>query len=151
MIPLLNCKYVAITNPAAIVDNAAFTTTEIDTAGYDWLTVVVHIGATDIPFATLKAQESDTAGSGHADITGLVFGTSTNTDGSTSAVPSATDDNKLFAFHINLKGRKRYIDISATGGDGTVGAYMSAIGILGRAEQAPNTATARGFDEELLA
>ena len=152
MLPTLNCKYVQITSPAALVDNAAFTTNTIDTQGYDYLTVLVSVGATDIAFAGLKMQESNDSGmSGAADITGLVFGTSTNTAGSTSAVPSATDDNKLFAFHVDLKACKRYLDVVATGGDGSTGAYMACIGILSRAAQTPTTATGRGFDEELIA
>ena len=91
----------------------------------------------------LKMQESDTSGSGHADITGLVYGTSSNIAGSTSALPSATDDNKTFLFEIDLKGRKRYLDLVATAGDGAAGTFMAAVAVLGRAEDLTDTAAGR--------
>jgi len=72
---LQNTKLVSITPPAAIVDNASYTTASIDTQGWDYLQVVVYLGATDIAMTALKLQESDTDGS-YSDVTGLVFGTS---------------------------------------------------------------------------
>lgn len=151
MIHPLNNKYLQITPPAAIVDNAAFTTNTIDTIGYDYCTIVISFGAMDVAMAALKVQESNDSGmSGAADVTGLVYGTSTNTAGSTSSLPSATADNTLFAFHIDLRGRKRYLDVSATGGDGTTGTYMAAFAVLSRGEVAPSTAALRGFSQELL-
>src|SRR5690606_21053070 len=86
-------KFVSVTPPAAISDNATLTTGEIDTLGWDHLMIVVYLGAMDIAMAALSVTESDSSGSGHANVTGLVWGTSTNIDGSTSALPSATDDN----------------------------------------------------------
>lgn len=128
--PLEGCKLVNITPPGAITDNASWTTSEIDTKDWDHLHVVVQLGATDIAAAALKVTESDSSGSGHADITGLVLGTSTNIEGAASALPSATDDDGLFRFDIDLRGRKRYIDITATAGNGTAGTYASILGIL---------------------
>ena len=136
---LQNVKYVAITPPGAILDDASATTAEIDTLGFDYLTIVCQVGATDIAMTALKVTESDTSGSNHADVTGLVFGTSTDIDGNTSALPSATDDNKFFVFQIDLRGRKRYIDLTATMGNGTAGGYFVAFGILSRADDAPTT------------
>ena len=81
-----NVKYVAITPPGAIVDAASYTTASIDTLGFDRLKVVVHLGATDIAMTALKLQTSDTDGS-YADLDGAVFGTSTNSAGSTSTLP----------------------------------------------------------------
>jgi hypothetical protein len=138
-------KFVAITPPGAIVDNAAFTTAAIDTKGFAHLTIIVHFGAMDIAMAALKVQESDDSGmSGAADITGTVGGTS-------FTLPGATADNQFWAFHINLKGvRKRYIDLVATGGDGTSGTYLTAFAILSRAQEYPDTAAERGFTTEVL-
>lgn len=150
MKPLQNTKIVAITPPAAIVDNASFTTAAIDTAGYNYAMIVVQLGSTDIAMTALKVQESDASDmTGAADVTGLVFGTSTNIAGSTSALPVATDDNKFQCFEVNLTGRKRYLDVVATGGDGTAGTYMSAFCILSSAASAPRTAAERGFDDIL--
>lgn len=150
MIAALNKKIVTITPPAAISDNATLTTAEIDTAGWDYMEIITIMGATDIAMVTLKATESDTAGSGHADITGTIFGTSLNDTGATSAVPSATDDNKFFGIGIDLRGRKRYIDVTAVTGDGTAGAFVTIIALLYRGKDAPRTAAEAGFDERLL-
>lgn len=142
-------KYVNITPPAAIVDNASPTTAEIDRKGFDYLSVVVILGAMDIAMTALKVTESDTSGSGHADVTGLVFGTSTNIDGSASALPTATSDNGIFVFNIDLRGRKRYIDVTATCGDGAAGTYISIIGILSRPDTAPTTSAGYGASSVL--
>lgn len=144
-------KVVNVTPPAAIVDNASFTTNEIDTLGFDYCTVYVSLGATDVDMTALKVQESDTSGSGHADVTGLVFGTSDDADsGTTSALPLSTDDNGVFAFHIDLKGRKRYLDIVATAGNGAAGTYASILAVLDRANNVPTTAVERGLVSNLI-
>lgn len=149
---LQQSKLVAITPPAAIVDNASYTTTAVDTLGFNKMKVTVFIGATDIAMTALKLQESDDSGmSGAADITGAVYGTSTNPDtGTTSTLPSATDDNKFFTFFVDLKGRKRYIDLVATAGDGTAGTFMAAWAELYDALTEPSTAAMRGAAANLI-
>lgn len=134
-----NFKVVAITPPGAIVDNAGFTTATIDTKGFRHLKILVFLGALDIAVAALKAQESDDSGmSGAADITGTVGGTD-------FTLPAATADNTFGAININLNGgRKRYIDLVVTGGDGATGTYLTAIAILSRPEEYPNSAAERG-------
>ena len=150
MKPLQETKIVGITPPAAIVDNAAYTTAAIDTAGYGYATIVCYLGATDIAMAGLKVQESEDSGmSGAADVTGLVVGTSNNISGSASALPSATDDNKFVIFEVNLAGRMRYLDVVATAGDGTAGTFLTAFAILSQGKIAPATIAARGCDEIL--
>ena len=146
MNPAQHDKFVSITPPAAIVDNASYTTATIDTAGFAYLRVLVYLGATDIAMAALKLQESDDSGmSGAADITGLVYGTSASIAGTTSALPTATDDNKCFAFEVDLRGRKRYIDLVATAGDGSAGTYLAAFALLSRAGDVGVSASDRGF------
>jgi hypothetical protein len=142
-------KYVSITPPAVISDNATLTTAEIDTLGWDHMTIVLYEGATDIAMTALAVTESDTAGSGHANITGLVWGTSTNIDGTTSALPSATDDNLFQIAQIDLRGRKRYIDVTATTGDGAAGSYVTILGILTKAEVSPISMSEMGANEVL--
>ena len=144
MIAAQNAKYVNLTPPAAIIDNSAVTVAELDTLGFDYAQIVVILGATDIAMTALAVTESDSAGSGHANVTGLVYGTSTDIDGDTSALPSATDDDGFFVFDIDLRGRKRYLDMSATVGDGAAGTFITIIAILSRAENEPVTATERG-------
>lgn len=141
-------KYAAVTPPGAIVNNASYTTASIDTRGYKYCRVVVHLGATDIAMAALKVQESDTDGS-YADVTGLVFGTSENTGGSASTLPSATDDNKFFFFEIDLRKRKRYLDLVATAGNGSTGTYLTAWAELYEGETLPDTAAEEGASQIL--
>jgi hypothetical protein len=146
MNPSQSDKFFSITPPAAIIDNASATTATIDTLGYAFCRILVYYGATDIATVAAKIQESDDSGmSGAADVTGLVFGTSSDIGGSTSSLPSATDDNKCFAFEINLLGRKRYLDLVLTLGDGTAGTYVAAFALLSRASDAPVSASERGY------
>ena len=143
MIAMQHVKFLAITPPGAIVDNASYTTTSIDTAGWDYLTVVAQLGATDVDMVALKLQTSDTDGS-YADLTGAIYGTSADISGATSALPLSTDDNKFYVFEVDLRGKKRYFDLVATAGNGAAGTYLSAFAILSRGEQTPITAAARG-------
>lgn len=142
-------KLFVITPPAAIVDNAAFTTAEIDTLGFRFIEIFVMLGATDIAFTVLKVQESDVSGSGFADIVGTRFGTDNQDTGAISVLPSATDDNKIFKFEIDLRGRKRYLDLNLTIGDGTVGGFAVAWAELHRGENAPTTAAQKGVAQNM--
>jgi hypothetical protein len=92
--------------------------------------------------------DANTLSSG-ADVTGTRFGTDANDTGSTSTLPSATDDNKLFKFEIDTRGRKRYLDVALTGGDGSAGAYFVAWAELSRGEQVPTTAAQKGAAQNL--
>jgi hypothetical protein len=139
-----NFKLVNLTPPAAIIDDSAVTVAELDTKNWDHARIVVILGATDIAMTALKVTESDTSGSGHADVTGMVFGTSTDIDGNTSALPAADDDNGIFVFDIDLRGRKRYLDVSATVGDGAAGTYVAIIAELYRGESMPTTVAGHG-------
>ncbi len=139
-----NTRFVSITPPAAIVNNASYTTASIDTLGYEYLEVFVYVGATDVAMTALKLQESDTDGS-YADVTGLVYGTSASIAGTTAALPTATDDNKCFKFEVDLRGRKRYFDLAATAGSGSTGTFLTAFALLSRATDTPVTATERNL------
>lgn len=143
----LHCsKFFQVISPAAIVDNASYTTNEIDTLGYNYATIIVNIGATDIAMAALKVQESDTSGSGFVDISGADCDGGTDIDGSTAALPSATDDDSLVVIQINMQGRKRYLDLVATAGDGAAGTYASAVCILSDADVAPESVAGAGAE-----
>ena len=130
-------KYVQVIAPVAIVDNTSWTTVEVDTKDWDHLTYVFNLGATDIAMAALAVTSSDVTASGHANVTGLIMGTSTDIDGATSVLPSATDDGSLVVFDIDLRGQKRFFDLTATGGDGAVGTYASCVAILSKGAISP--------------
>jgi hypothetical protein len=142
---LQNVKVVNVTPPAAIVDAASFSTTAIDTAGFGKLAVYFSLGATDIAMTALKLQESDDSGmSGAADITGCVYGAT-----GAPALPTATDDNKVFGFFVNLAGRDRYIDVVATAGDGSAGTFGACTAILYNGDPI-NDATERGLAANII-
>ena len=151
MIHPMRRKVFAVTPPQAIVDNASWTTGEIDTLGADFLVVNILLGATDIAMTELKLTESDTAGSGHTDVPGTVFGTDNNDTGSPSTLPSATDDNKFFTFHVDLRGRKRYLDLVATAGDGAAGTYLAAWAELWWNASAPRLGSEAGEGQRMVA
>lgn len=147
-----NAKWVRAISPAAILDNASATATEIDTKGFGHCVIAVQLGATDIAMSALKVQESDTSGSGFGDVTGLIVGTSDNIDGSTSALPAATDDDTLTLFQIALTGaRKRYLKVVATAGNGSAGTYVSAMACLTKKDEGPSlvSSAAVGADNVL--
>jgi hypothetical protein len=149
-------KHVTVYAPAAIVDNASLTTNVIDCKGWDYCTIIVQLGATDIALTALKVQEDDTTSSATAltsgaDVTGLVWGTSANIAGTTSTLPSATDDGDIFVFEVDCRNRDRYLDVVCTFGDGTVGGYAAIVAILSRGENPGTTAAARGCTEILRA
>jgi hypothetical protein len=127
-----NCKYVTIVPPAAIIDNDSATTTEVDTLGYDYAEIVLTLGATDIAMTALAVTQSDATGSGHAAITGATFDGGTDIAGGTLALPSATDDDQVCVFQINLEGKKRFLDLTATFGDGTAGGFIAGACRLSR-------------------
>jgi hypothetical protein len=129
MRPQQNFKLVSMTPPALIVDNTDYTVAEIDTAGYEYANIICYLGATDIAMAALKVTETDI-------------------NGNTSALPSSTDDDKFVRFDIDLRGRKRYLDMVATAGDGSAGTYMAVFAILWP-KIAPNTVAECGCDTVL--
>ncbi len=149
MNPLQHVKYLSLIDPAAIVDDDSFDTNEIDTKDYDYATIIFQYGTSDIAMAALKVTESDSSGSGHADVTGLIVGTSDNVDGDTSSLPSATDDDKIVVFEIDVRNRKRYLDLVATAGNGSSGTYASACCLLSKANVVPTSVSDRGCLELL--
>jgi len=112
--------------PQAILDNATATSNVVDLSGAKYCYIKVQLGATDIAMTVLKVQESDartdaTTLTSGADITGLTFA---------GSLPSATDDNKTYLFAFPTEGRKRYVNLVATVGDGTAGTFINADAIL---------------------
>ncbi|MFZ9311563.1 MAG: hypothetical protein ACO24O_08695 [Arenimonas sp.] len=140
MIPAQATKFVSITPPAAIIDNASATTASVDTKGYDYAVITVYFGAMDIAVTAMKLQESDDD-STYADITGATFA---------GGYPSATSDNTAWKFYVDLRGRKRYLDLVLTLGDGAAGTYVAAFAELSRAENAPYDITTRGLGGQVI-
>lgn len=140
---LQNLKFVNVTPPAAIVDNAAFPTAAVDTKGWKKAMFIVQLGALDIAVAAMKLRESDDDSS-YSDVSGADFSVAPLT------LPSATADNNLYGIFVDLRGRKRYLDLSLAGGDGTAGSYASVLAILSDGEASPNTVTKRGLAQQAI-
>jgi hypothetical protein len=143
-------KIVKVAPPTAIVDNTAVTTTVVDTLGYAYAVVNVFLGVTDIAVAELTLQESEESGANFANISGSVYGTSNNDTGSASTLPAGTADNTFVSYFVDLRGRKRYLDLNLTGGDGTAGAYFCAWAELYRGSDAPRTAAEAGYGQRIV-
>lgn len=141
MNPLQQAKYVAAIKPAAILDNTSATATVVDTTGYDYATVIVQLGATDIAVTALKLQASSTSGGTYADITGATFDGGSGMGGATLALPSATDDGQTCVFQVDMRGKNPFLKVVATFGDGTSGGFIAAVAVLSRGKIAPTTST----------
>ena len=144
-IGLETSKVVNVTPPGAIVDNAAFTTANVDTRGFRRCTFLVILGALDIALAAFKLQESDddAAADAYVDVSGADFSVSPAT------LPSATADNGIYAIRVDLRGRERYLNLSLTGGDGSAGTYATVLAVLECPEIVPSTPEGRGLTAEL--
>ena len=149
MIQAQNQKIVKIGFAEALIDDASLTTDYIDLSGWDYAQVYVYLGTTDIAATVLKIQDCATSGGSYADVTGLIWGTSANIAGTTSTLPSATNDGTFFLFDIDCRQVDRLIDLVATMGNGTAGGFISAFAILSRGEATPVTASERGATEIL--
>lgn len=124
--------------PTAIKDDAAFVSRAIDVADADYMEFHVNIGATDVAMAALKVMESDTL-------------TNATTLGGTPAEvvdvttkPGATADDSIWIVGVKCHGRKRYLQLQATAGDGTAGTFMAATAVVRRSGTRSSTAAARG-------
>jgi len=142
----LATKTVVLKQPTIITNNAAVTISALDTQGYDQADIFVVLGATDIALTVMKLTESDDDSS-YNDVTGCTFGGT-----GLPALPSATDDNNVYAFHIRkCSARKRYLKPAITVGNGATGAYLTVYAVLSMAKEQPNSATLRGLKAEVFA
>ena len=138
---LQHCKFVSAVKPTAITDNATATADVIDCRGFDYATIVVQLGATDIALTALKVQNCATSGGSYADITGATFAGGSGMGDATLALPSATDDGQTCVFQIDLRGKNPFLKLVVTFGDGSTGGFVAAVAALSRAKIAPSTST----------
>jgi hypothetical protein len=123
------------------VTNAGTATGSIDVMGYDRLSLDVLQTTSDDTTNNLsvcKLSESDTTdATNYSDITAFV---GDGTGGFT--IPAAnTSVSQLYKFNLDLRGRKRYIKLTASP---VTTQSITAIGNLTRGEQDPMTATNAG-------
>lgn len=122
--------------PISITDTSLTVTNQIDTLGKSGgeLIVAVQFGAIagSATVTACKLQESDLTGSGFADVTGCVLGTSALADGSGTSVAFAggDEDASSVVFHVPLtESRKRFFQVVVTTG-GSAAVLCSAVGII---------------------
>lgn len=145
MNPMQNAKFVSVTPPAAIIDNAAVTTAAVDCAGWGYAVFTAYFGAMDIAATVFKLTECETSGGSYTDVPGADFSVLPLT------VPSATDDNKGFRIFVKTKGvRKRFLDLSVTIGDGAAGDYVAIWCDLFLPVSGDLTASGRGLDQNAI-
>lgn len=150
MIVSQTMKEINVLPPGAIVNNAAYVPNVIDTQGFDYVDIIVQLGASDIAIAAMSLSESDVKASATTLTSGVTI---TGSDYSVLplTLPSATDDNNLFVWHVPVRGqRKRYLLPVLTAGNGSTGTYLTVLAILSEADIMPSTAAGRGFTQEVF-
>jgi hypothetical protein len=103
---------------------------------YQEMLVLLSFGAVTANVATLTLYESDDDSS-YAEITGA--------DGITNPT-AAAGDNDLFGWWLDLRSRKRYIQVHAKAGNGD-GDLLDVVTIMAHPTEIPTTDTARGLEE----
>lgn len=120
-------QFVKAIPPAAIKDNAAFASYAVDTAipgSAKRLVFAITLGAIDVDMAVLKVMASDTL-TNPTTLGGVPVEVVDVLD---TVTPGPDDDNDVLLVAINLQGEhKRYIQLQATAGDGSNGAFLSAV------------------------
>ena len=134
-------RYVVAIAPAAIIDNASATATVVDTAGANYAEFIVQLGATDIAMTAFRLEESDVSGSGYTIVPNANFATGRDSDGVLLTLPSATDDNETMVFKGSLLGRRRFMRLVATFGDGTAGGFICGVARLSGLAVVPDVTT----------
>jgi hypothetical protein len=134
---LQQAKFVAAIKPAAIIDDASATAEAIDTRGWDYATIIVQLGATDIGMTALKVQNSATSGGSYVDITGATFDDGAGMGGAVLALPSATDDGQTCVFQIDMRNKNPFLKVVATFGNGSAGGFVAAVCVLSRGKISP--------------
>lgn len=126
------------------VTNGATATALLDTLGFRRVTLDVNMTTADSTtnvMTTLKLSESDdTVATNYVDITKFTGGT--NSGNFTMPTPSTTTNQaNLYKFSIDLRGRKRYLKVTATP---PTTQTITIWAVLHRAEKAPATAAEAG-------
>lgn len=113
---------------------------EIDCIGADYASIdVVYsaFSATTSSYASvLKLQQSDTSGSGQADVSGYTV---------TAGAGATTGSNgAVCRFNVDLRGKKRYLTVVTTPGNA---ATVATVARLSKLEEMPITAAAMGVND----
>ena len=125
---------------ASVAASATFSH-EIDCSGFKYASIDVvyspFTAATTSYASVLKVQESDSSGSGQADVSGLsvTAGAGSTTGASVGAVAR---------FNIDLRGRKRYLTVVTSPGNAVA---VTSSARLAKAENHATDATGAGVND----
>jgi hypothetical protein len=112
-----------------LADNTALTSDWVSLKDFAQVMFVVNVGATDIEVDAKIQSADDSSGTNAADISGLAVTQLTG-----------TDDNKQVILSVNqaeVNTGDTHVAVVVTVGNGTTGAYVSAVGIGFNAEYQP--------------
>lgn len=121
-------KQVNAFNIQAISTDATTAGNEIDLAGFESCTLILQAGVLTDGDYTLLVQDSDTSGSGFADVVDdFLIGTEADTQ-----VDASNEITR-----IGYVGKKRYLQVSVVSANTTSGGTVGAVAILGSPHSAP--------------
>ena len=126
-------KVVDSTSLALPVDTMGFAHASIDVA-YE---PVAAAGTASAIASVLKIESSDTNGS-FASLTGYVGGTDF-----TIPTPANTNDTTIVRFDVDLRGKKRYLNVATTL---TTSGGCAAVVRLSKGSNGPDSASEKGVD-----
>ena len=115
-----NLAVVAAIDPA-LVDDAAVTSDWVDMGKHDQVMFILNVGATDITVNAKLQSADDTSGTNNTDISGKAI-----------AQIAADEDNSQWVITVRqdeLNAGDVAVALVVTVGDGTAGAYVSAVGV----------------------
>lgn len=155
MIHALNLKNIDAISPVAIATNATATSIDIDTLGASYALITLHqnVATATNSSATLKSivlNEGDTT-SAYSAISG--FGGLTAASGTSFAITvgNSTSQGAQIQFGVDLRGRKRYLQLVCTALPTTSAINtISAEVKLARLNQAPDSASEAGVIQQVF-
>lgn len=137
----LNSETVLAVAPVSL-NNATATAIEVDGSRAKFATFELTVGATTGAITVFKVQGATSSGGSFSDVSGA----------SLTTLPGATDDNKVYAIHVDLRDRNigPYLQVVLTEGNTGTGIYGVNCRLSGK-EESGGSATARGYAAEVFA
>lgn len=131
-------KVLLVTAPGAKLDDAAATSTVVDTAGAPYVMVTAIFGDVDANAAVLSVSHADAK----TNSTTLTSGTVISGSDLVASVTAAAGDNTVVRWFIRPS--KRYIQLNFTAGNGASGTYYTGLVDL-FLNELPDSNTERGL------
>lgn len=151
MLHIAHVKNFVMIAPAALATAATATNAILDTSGFRSALITVAFNAasatnSNATLASISLQESDQSSATSSFTTISGGGGLTAASGTSFAigVNNQTSSGAVLQYAVDLRGRKRYLQLIATNGTAANVTHIAAVASLSRAEQVPNSATEAG-------